>query len=252
MKKLIHILAALMLTFGAFADDANEAFARGNALYKEGRYAEAIEVYEGGLSARRVPPALHYNLGNAYYQNGQLARAILHYERALQLGGKDEEVLHNLAIAERQRVDEIEPLPRPLLTRFYRSIAGALTPNGWAVLGVLAFLIALGGALSVVLARGSSGRRPIVVIAALVFLGVSILANVIAESEARYRERNAGGIILVPNTYVKSGPDADAEDLFVLHEGTKVTVRERYSGWVRVRLADGKIGWIPEEDVEKI
>ncbi|MCE2496589.1 MAG: tetratricopeptide repeat protein [Flavobacteriales bacterium] len=252
MKKCINILTAILLTLTSIAGPVEQAFERGNELYQQGLYSEAIDSYESGLAARRVSPTLYYNLGNAYYQNGQLARAILSYERALKLGGNDEEALHNLAIAERQRVDEIEPLPRPLLTRFYRSVASAFTPNGWALLGLLAFLISLGGAMSIVLVRGSSGRRPIVVIVALVFLGISILANVIAESEASFRKNNASGIILVANTYVKSGPDADAEDLFVLHEGTKVMVRESYSGWVRVRLVDGKIGWIPEEDVEKI
>lgn len=252
MKKWIYMMALSVWTLGAMASELSDAFSEGNALYKEGRFEEAIEAYEGGLTARSASSALHYNLGNAYYQNGQLARAILNYERALVLGGKDEEVLHNLAIAEAQRVDEIEALPRPLLTRFYRSVAEAFTPNGWAAVGLLTFLIALFGGLTMVLARGTSGRRPIVFVLALAFLGLSIVANVISESEAKYRSDNAGGIILVPNTYVKSGPDADAEDLFVLHEGTKVVVREFYSGWVRVRLADGKIGWILEEDVEKI
>ena len=104
----------------------------------------------------------------------------------------------------------------------------------------------------VVLGRGPSGRRPILVISALVLLGFSIISNAISEFETQYQENNAAGIIMAANTYVKSGPDEDAEDLFVLHEGASVSVREAFSGWVRIRLVDGKIGWVPEEDVESI
>ncbi|QTN38307.1 tetratricopeptide repeat protein [Cryomorphaceae bacterium] len=251
MKHWIYIVLLFFAVF-AQAESISEAFEKGNALYAEEDFGGAIEAYESGLNGEETNAALLYNLGNAYFQNGQLAPAILNYERALLIGGQDEEVARNLAIAQAQRVDEIEPLPRPLLTRFYRSIAGALGPNSWTVVGLWLFLLAAALGAVVVMGRGTSGRRPMLVISALVLLGLSIISNAISEFEAQYQENNAAGIIMAANTYVKSGPDEDAEDLFVLHEGTSVSVREAFSGWVRIRLADGKIGWVPEEDVEAI
>ena len=251
MKHWIYI-TLLFFGFFAQAQPISEAFELGNSLYADGDFGGAIEAYESALTSEETNAALLYNLGNAYFQNGQLAPAILNYERALLVGGSDEEVKRNLAIAQAQRVDEIEPLPRPLLARFYRSIAGTLGPNSWAAVGLWLFLMAAALGVVVVLGRGPSGRRPLLVISALVLLGLSIVSNAISEFEAQYQENNAAGVIMAANTYVKSGPDEDAEDLFVLHEGASVSVREAFSGWVRIRLADGKIGWVPEEDVESI
>jgi len=49
----------------------------------------------------------------------------------------------------------------------------------------------------------------------------------------------------------KSSPDNSGTDLFTLHEGTKVTIRETLGGWVNVKIGQNE-GWIPSKDLEKI
>ena len=51
---------------------------------------------------------------------------------------------------------------------------------------------------------------------------------------------------------IKSSPDRAATDLFVLHEGTKLTIEESTDGWVEIRLADGRKGWIESSRIELI
>ena len=71
--------------------------------------------------------------------------------------------------------------------------------------------------------------------------------------EKHYRDVNRPeAIVMVPNTYVKSAPNANASDAFILHEGTKMRILERYENWCKVKLPDGKIGWLPEEDMAEI
>lgn len=54
------------------------------------------------------------------------------------------------------------------------------------------------------------------------------------------------------NAYVKSAPSTQSEDLFILHEGTKVLVLESFNNWTKIKLSDGMIGWLESNVVEKI
>ena len=52
---------------------------------------------------------------------------------------------------------------------------------------------------------------------------------------------------------VKSTPAANGTDLFILHEGTKVTiVDDSMREWKEVRVSDGKQGWIKTQQIEMI
>jgi uncharacterized protein YgiM (DUF1202 family) len=60
-------------------------------------------------------------------------------------------------------------------------------------------------------------------------------------------------IVMRPVSSVKSSPSYEsAKDLFVLHEGTKVKVIDSVGSWNNIELADGRQGWIPSSDLERI
>ena len=52
-------------------------------------------------------------------------------------------------------------------------------------------------------------------------------------------------IIFTPQVSGKSSPDNSGTDLFVLHEGTKVSVEDEVGEWFEIRLSDGNKGWVP-------
>ncbi len=52
-------------------------------------------------------------------------------------------------------------------------------------------------------------------------------------------------IITTPMISGKSSPDSSGTDLFVLHEGTKVSVEDEVGEWLEIRLSDGNKGWVP-------
>ncbi len=54
------------------------------------------------------------------------------------------------------------------------------------------------------------------------------------------------------SVYVKSSPDEKGNDLFILHEGTKIDVLEPFEDWRKIRIANGTIGWLKAKDVEII
>ncbi|HMD14583.1 MAG TPA: SH3 domain-containing protein, partial [Bacteroidota bacterium] len=50
----------------------------------------------------------------------------------------------------------------------------------------------------------------------------------------------------------KSAPDNQSTDLFVLHEGVTVEVLDAVGDWRKIRLADGKVGWMMLSNMELI
>jgi SH3-like domain-containing protein len=51
---------------------------------------------------------------------------------------------------------------------------------------------------------------------------------------------------------VKGSPDVKAKDVFLLHEGTKVRVKQNMGRWFEIELADGQVGWILKKDAGEI
>ena len=52
---------------------------------------------------------------------------------------------------------------------------------------------------------------------------------------------------------MKSTPAKNGIDLFILHEGTKVTIIDAsMKEWKEIRLADGKEGWVETKQMETI
>ncbi|GAH77672.1 unnamed protein product, partial [marine sediment metagenome] len=77
-----------------FSND--ELFRKGNALYKEGKYEDAIEQYRKIIDGGILNGNLFYNLGNAYFRKGKIGYAILYYEKALKFLPRDRELNENL------------------------------------------------------------------------------------------------------------------------------------------------------------
>jgi Ca-activated chloride channel homolog len=71
------VLAALGLGFG-IGD-----LERGNRMYREGRYDEAVHAYQRVLEAGKATPQLHYNLGTALLALGRYDDAGQHFRAAL-------------------------------------------------------------------------------------------------------------------------------------------------------------------------
>ncbi len=62
---------------------------------------------------------------------------------------------------------------------------------------------------------------------------------------------DTSAVVMTASTAVKSSPDKSSTDLFVLHEGTVVTITNRLDG-CEVVIADGKKGWVEGRKIEII
>ena len=248
MKRLI--LPLLFLAPLVFADQAEYMFEQGVVAYQNAEYEQAINHFESALNHGKASAALYYNLGNAYYKIGEIGPSILNYERAKQLAPHDPDIEFNLNVAQLQVVDKI---PSPEMDYFFKlstSIKNALTLQQLTAvtLGMYILLFAL------LIARLFAHHllHNVIRYSIIPLLVVLLLSTFLFVIRIREDVRVQHAIILSDKVSVTSGPAEDATEMFALHEGVKVRVIDRSEDFVRIRLSDGKDGWVPLSTLDVI
>ena len=57
-------------------------------------------------------------------------------------------------------------------------------------------------------------------------------------------------VVMRPVVSVKSAPSGfDTKDLFILHEGTVLELLDSVGDWSKVRLSDGREGWLKSDQI---
>ena len=249
MKKFIYTImfAALSLAVSAQTDKV-----AADSAYVKGDYKAAIEIYESLAANNGESADVYYNLGNAYYKAGEIAKSILAYERALLLSPGDDDIAFNLELARSKTVDKIAPTYKFFLIGWIESIVNLASMQAWCVTGILFFVLLL--ALALVFLFGKSvPMRKIAFFSALFCLFITLFANFAALHLYHYLTERTGAIVMQPSVTAKSTPSASGTDLFVIHEGRKVTISDdTMQGWKEIELEDGNIGWVPAESIERI
>lgn len=255
MKKHFRIFslffALFLLVKMADAQDGTVLLQQAADAYSNGDYQTAIDQYEQLLAGGQDAFEVYYNLGNAYFKNNQIAPAILNYERAARINPADADLQHNLAMAKSRTVDKVDMIAVPEFVTGYKSFVNATPADRWGTLSILSFvlmLLAIGAFLYLSqrwmkqLALGAGGLLFLLAIAFFFF----------GWQQTNWLNSRKEAIIFQPSITVTSTPDKTGEELFVLHEGTKVRIVERFRDWIRVRIGDGNTGWVPEKVAKEI
>ena len=231
MKRIFLVLALLsgLCVRAAAPLDTEKIWNDANTAYVNADYPAATEGYERLLGEGYESAQLYLNLGNAYFKRGMNGRAILNYRKALRLAPGDEDIRYNLSIAEARTQDRIESVPVFFVKRWIVSLGRSVGSNTWAVLSLVFFALMLFCTGVYLLLRRVSFQK-----AGFCGALVSLLLFVVSAAP------------------VKSSPDASSTDIFVLHEGTKVGVRNSLGDWREIVIADGNKGWIQASAIEMI
>ena len=224
-------------------------FADANAQYAEGNYAEAIVQYEQVLAGQPTPE-VYYNLGNAYFKQGELAQSILAYERALRLKPSYKDAKHNLQFAQSRIIDNIEDTHSFFLSNWLKAIRNALSQRVWTILSISLFILTLVGFFFFAFSQTIWLRKSAFYLS-VVALVISIVACVNAGSLYQRDTQRLEAIITQGVVNAKSSPDRSGNDLFTVHEGTKVEIREVIGDWCCVHVGNN-IGWMPLAYLERI
>lgn len=250
MKSAI-VLVLMLVAVALHAETPEQTFDEANQLYHQGKFANAIEKYETILQSGLVSAELYYNLGNAYYKAGNIGKAILNYERARRLHPNDDDILHNLQLANLMLTDRIEPIPRLFIWDWWDGIKGTFSLSAITWISYIFFLLVLGSVAAVMLA-GTYALRRVGFAAALGSSVALAIALVIFFGKLDDVQRSDLAIVTANITTIKNSPDPQSTDAFVLHSGVKVLITDRVNEWLKIRLADGKVGWMERTACEVI
>ncbi len=250
MKPLIYIIALLLSTMAIGQNE--ELFAQGNNLYNDGEFQEAINTFEKILDTEYHSAELYFNLANAFYKLNRIAPSVYYYEKALQLSPKDEDILNNAAFARNMTVDAIEVIPEMGFSKILKSATNVFSYDRWATLSV-AFVVLFVIIFLVYYFSHTTFRKRLTFLSSVIILSMAFITLVFAFQKYEYDQNYNPAIVFVHESEIKSEPNLRSEIAFRLHEGTKVQVLEKYNeNWVKIKLVDGKTGWIPSEDVKEL
>lgn len=230
--------------------DVKTTFDAANVAYSEGDYDTAIRGYESILE-ERMHFESEYNLGNAYYKKGNWGPAILHYERAALLSPSNDDVKTNLALANAQIKDRIESLPSNGILDIWERITAPGRFQLWARIMLFGWTLGFAALAWRLWVVGIENRRLLGSTAA-VLLVVGMASMLLARTASQRIESSKSAIVMAMETPVRNEPGTNGMTLFMLHEGTKVTVTERTDAHWKVQLANGNTGWIASADLTEI
>ncbi|WP_103068948.1 tetratricopeptide repeat protein [Aquimarina sediminis] len=249
MKRIVGILIFLVTSLGFSQNE--EAFQRGNSLYNQEKYQEAIDAYMSIIDEGKESASLYYNLANSHYKLSNIGPSIFYFEKALELAPNDEDVKNNLAYAQKATIDAIDVIPEGFISRTLKKLTNLFNFDGWAWFSVVCILTFVILFILYYTAHSSSKKR-IFFVGSWVVLIFGIFGVLFAFKQYNFIEKNQFAIIFAQETTIKSEPNLRSEEVFELHEGTKVKVTETVNDWKKIKLADGKIGWIPASDLKEL
>ncbi len=247
IKKLA--LFAFLLSFYIGLAQNTALFNQATEHYNKGEYAQAIKNYEDILGNGEHSAALYFNLGNCYYKLNEIGSSIYFYEKALLLKPNDSEILNNLRYAQNMRLDAIEEMPKTDLGRLYTNFVNMLSFDQWAYSAIFLIILFVLLYLAYFFLRYATQKR-LAFIVSIFSLILGAFCVLIAYLQYQNFKKDNPAIIYSPEVKITSEPNNNSEVVFTLHEGTKVNVLEQLNDWKKIRLADGKTGWLKSDNLK--
>jgi tetratricopeptide (TPR) repeat protein len=246
------VLLVFVFSTVSFAEtDPSALFEEANKAYMAKDYKSAINLYEEILRNDYESTALYYNLGNAYYRTGSIGYAILYYEKALKLSPNDEDVKHNLLLANLRTVDRIDTLPEFFIFKWWEGILNFFTLKEWLNVILFFYFMLLILAGFYFFADSPSKQKTAVFGSAISILLLAFTVSLfIVKFNREVNEKT--GVIVADSLPVLLAPENSAGEAFIVHEGLKIKIEDKVNEWTKIRLIDGKIGWVKTREIKVI
>jgi hypothetical protein len=176
-------------------------------------------------------------MGNAYVRAGKPGLAVLNYERARLLAPNDPDVEANLILVRRSLALPTEPG-----SRLSRAVGG-VSPTMATWIGVVGWAL-----IAAALLAGRSSALHRWVRRTAVIAGAALIGFTVASGVALW-PRLHEAIVIAGAAPVRVSPAPLGDALFTLKEAEAVTTAGEHEGFVLVRTAAGRAGWVWHTDL---
>jgi tetratricopeptide (TPR) repeat protein len=246
---ILGFIATLFFFSVAQADieSATALFQKGNESYDTGNFDQAIEEYQKIVDLGIKNSKVFYNLGNAYFRKNRLGEAILNYRRALALEPRDDDSMTNLAFVKLFTLDKIEEQRVNPLSNLLHWFVNLFSLDELTLFVFLSYFLSI--LLGILILFKRKKRALLSGLTALLVILV-IFSSLFAIK--LYFNSIKSGVLIAPQSEVRSGPGKDYTLQFTGHEGLEFQINEEAEGWYRISLLNGVKGWIPKDAVEII
>lgn len=214
------------------------------ALYEDGLFNDAAREWEAVAAAEPDAVDARINAAQAYLQADDLGRAMLWFRRAQALDPRHSAVQLGLALVRALRVDILgdEPGLLPAIERLSAEVVSR---------SELAWLAALSWSAAICIGTAAYLRRrwryaAVAAVTVAVALLVLLIGREISISAA------PPAVVTAFETALSSEPRPEGVALSRIYAGAEARIAARRSGWVLITLADGRVGWLRDVDVQPL
>lgn len=225
------------------------AFREANERYRDGQFDPAVHGYLDALGRGYESGALCYNLGNALLKLGRTGEALWAYLRAERLIPRDADLRTNLEYAR-----SLLPRAAEVSVESPRIIRWATLGGRWTTRELLAaWLLWWWAACGCWGLRGWwEGPRPLVTpLAWASSLAAAVLLVAVGTQHVAV-DRVATAVAVGDGMPVRFAPQETGTTYFTVPEGAVLRVLQRRDGWMQIRRADGRTGWMAEQALKTL
>jgi hypothetical protein len=142
-------------------------------------------------------------------------------------------------------------LPKTFLQRFSENVIQKLAFDTWALIAVITSFLA--SILFLLYYFSGSSKMKLLYFNTTIFTVFVMLVSVyFAFDNYDIVQKNRTAIIFATKAEIKNAPTNSSEEIFELHEGTKVVILDELDNWKKIKIADGKTGWIYQDKLKEI
>jgi tetratricopeptide (TPR) repeat protein len=250
MRKFILILLGIWLSIECSVtkagEQATQLFSHAVEAYASADYQKALGLFKQLEQQQLATKEVYFNLGNCYYKLDSIGRAIQYYEKARKHGMSGKDIEHNLLLAGTKTIDKIEPEPIFFFGRMWNSFVNVGGTNFHLTIALVLWILVL-VLISLAIYVGSSSMRGFLIVSGLVLTLFTLIF--IASGYSRYRHNNVlqSAVVVSNLSAVYSEPSERSTQLFMLHEGSVFDILDEEKGFLKIKLKNGKTGWLKKE-----